>query len=463
MAAKFIVLIVHLWSISFFCFLKSEEVTTKNYLDDFLKWFEDHGGRCRCKFTEAKDKTLTAISDRKIVDKESILMVPQSIVVNFTVIESSMIGPTLEQLSLTDNQITKVQDYIQQQAFHLLQMAVFVLYSTHTRNEQWLPYFNVLLKYDCDALWMWSENELKEVQDENLAKRAIEWKELISTVADKIIPKLNNFGLFTGNDLDSETLVKTVCAVQKSSVNVTSDSGHPVRTLVPGLNMFTYQPSVSGMWWTNGGALQYAYVNSTVEKGNTIYFNMNPSGDSIQTLFEYGVFNATGSKFFTPLPKLNSRMRRRLAAMLKLKTRIKYCDKFTFKAAGLPHFRVQALSEENVNELVRVGSNAEKLFELKKIFNSPSLHTQSNAFYSCKDEVVALNLLSLHLRDEMSGRSTGMPQDEDILLQEIPKRQRMAVEFRLRYKRLVSNYLDITSARAIETKRECLSRKRDEL
>ena len=77
----------------------------------------------------------------------------------------------------------------------------------HTRNEQWLPYFNVLLKYDCDALWMWSENELKEVQDENLAKRAIEWKELISTVADKIIPKLNNFGLFTGNDLDSETLV----------------------------------------------------------------------------------------------------------------------------------------------------------------------------------------------------------------------------------------------------------------
>lgn len=87
MAAKFIVLIVHLWSISFFCFLKIEEVTTKNYLDDFLKWFEDHGGRCRCKFTEAKDKTLTAISDRKIVDKESILMVPQSIVVNFTVIE----------------------------------------------------------------------------------------------------------------------------------------------------------------------------------------------------------------------------------------------------------------------------------------------------------------------------------------------------------------------------------------
>lgn len=87
MAPKFIVLIVHLWSVSFFCFLKSEEVTTKNYLDDFLKWFEDHGGRCRCKFTEAKDKTLTAISDRKIVDKESILMVPQSIVVNFTVIE----------------------------------------------------------------------------------------------------------------------------------------------------------------------------------------------------------------------------------------------------------------------------------------------------------------------------------------------------------------------------------------
>ena len=175
------------------------------------------------------------------------------------------------------------------------------------------------------------------------------------------------------------------------------------------------------------------------------------------------MFASEGSKFFSLLPELNSRMRRRLAEMLKLKKRVKYSEKFTFKAAGLPSFRVQALSDKDVDKLVRIGSNEKKLSELKNIFNSPSLHIQSNSFYSCKDEVVALNLLSLHLRDELSGKSTGMPEDEEILTQDIPERQRTAVEFRLKFKRLVTNYLDVTSARAIETKRECLSRKRDEL
>ena len=227
--------------------------------------------------------------------------------------------------------------------------------------------------------------------------------------------------------------------------------------------MFTYRPNAGGTWWAKGGALRYRYVNSTVQEGDTIFIDVNPTGDSVHTLLEYGVFVSEGSKFFTPLPKLNSRMRRRLVDMLKLKKRVKYSDKFTFKAAGLPSFRVQALSDKEVDNLVRVGSNAGKLSELKKVFNSPSLHTQSNSFYSCKDEVVALNLLSLHLRDEMSGKSTGMPQDEDILTRDIPERQRIAVELRLKFKRLVTHYLDITSARAIETKRECLSRKRDEL
>ena len=230
-----------------------------------------------------------------------------------------------------------------------------------------------------------------------------------------------------------------------------------------GLNLFTYQPSIAGTWWIKGGALRYRYINSTVQEGETIFIDFSPKGDSVQTLFEYGVFASEGSKFFSPLPELNSRMRRRLADMLKLKKRVKYSDKFTFKAAGLPSFRVQALSDKDVDKLVRVGSNEKKLSELKKVFNSPSLHIQSNSFYSCKDEVVALNLLSLHLRDELSGKSTGMPEDEEILTQDIPERQRTAVEFRLKFKRLVTNYLDITSARAIETKRECLSRKRDEL
>ena len=65
--------------------------------------------------------------------------------------------------------------------------------------------------------------------------------------------------------------------------------------------------------------------------------------------------------------------------MLKLKKRVKYSEKFTFKAAGLPSFRVQALSDKDVDKLVRIGSNEKKLSELKKIFNSPSLHIQSNS------------------------------------------------------------------------------------
>ena len=227
--------------------------------------------------------------------------------------------------------------------------------------------------------------------------------------------------------------------------------------------MFTYRPNAGGTWWTRGGALRYRHVNATVQEGETIFIDVNPMGDSIQTLLEYGVFVPEGSKFFSPLPEQNSRMRRRFVEMLKLKKRVKYSERFTFKAAGLPNFRVQALSDKQMDDLVRDGSNPSKLSELKKIFNSPSLYVESNPLYSCKDEVVALNLLSLHLRDEMSGRTTGMPQDEDVLTKDIPARLRTAVEFRLKFKKLVTNYLDITSARAIETKRECLSRKRDEL
>lgn len=82
-----------------------------------------------------------------------------------------------------------------------------------------------------------------------------------------------------------------------------------------------------------------------------------------------------------------------------------------------------------------IDRNEKKL--LKKVFNSPSLHIQSNSLYSCKDEVVALNLLSLHLRDELSGKSTRMPEYEEILAQDIPERQRIAVEFTLKFKSLL--------------------------
>ena len=72
--------------LSFFCFISSEELTTVNELIDFQKWFEDQGGKCRCKFTK-RDNKLLAVADRQIVEKESILMAPQSLLVNSTTVE----------------------------------------------------------------------------------------------------------------------------------------------------------------------------------------------------------------------------------------------------------------------------------------------------------------------------------------------------------------------------------------
>lgn len=87
MLDKFILLIGLILSISFFSFIKSEELATEDDLENFKKWFEDHGGRCRCRFAMTKDKKLSALADRRIVEKESILMAPQSLLVNSTVIE----------------------------------------------------------------------------------------------------------------------------------------------------------------------------------------------------------------------------------------------------------------------------------------------------------------------------------------------------------------------------------------
>ena len=119
-----------------------------------------------------------------------------------------MIGPTLEQLSLAEHQILKRPDYMERRVMHLMQVAVFVLYSIHTRDEQWLPYFKILLKHECNALWMWSEAELKELQDEKLVRKAVKWKKWISMLAANLTPKLNSFGMFAGKDLDPVTLVR---------------------------------------------------------------------------------------------------------------------------------------------------------------------------------------------------------------------------------------------------------------
>ena len=87
MTAKRIAAIILVLFLDFFCFLKSEHITTDGDLDDFQKWFQDHGGRCRCRFMKSKDKKFTAVADREIVDKESVLMVPQSLLVNSATVE----------------------------------------------------------------------------------------------------------------------------------------------------------------------------------------------------------------------------------------------------------------------------------------------------------------------------------------------------------------------------------------
>lgn len=119
-----------------------------------------------------------------------------------------MIGPTLEQLLLVEHQILNRPDYMERRVMHLMQVAVFVLYSIHTRDEQWLPYFKILSKHECDALWMWSEGELKELQDDKLVKKAVKWKDMVSMLAANLTPKLNSFGMFAGKDLDPDTLAR---------------------------------------------------------------------------------------------------------------------------------------------------------------------------------------------------------------------------------------------------------------
>ena len=84
MAAN-LIQVFSLTCLSFFSFITSEELTTVSELIDFQKWFDDQGGKCRCNFTK-RDK-LIAVADRQIVEKESILMVPQSLLVNSTTVE----------------------------------------------------------------------------------------------------------------------------------------------------------------------------------------------------------------------------------------------------------------------------------------------------------------------------------------------------------------------------------------
>ena len=226
--------------------------------------------------------------------------------------------------------------------------------------------------------------------------------------------------------------------------------------------MFPYHPGVVSMWWTKDGALRYRYVAENVQQGDKLHINMNPSADGTQSLFDYGLFVPEGTKFTDDLPTPNSEMRRNFSEKLKIRNQIIYSSRFTFKSAALPYFRVKALSDKEVEDLMK-NLYGTKLSNLSHVIKSPSLHKDSKPEFSCKEEVVALNTMSLHLRDTLNGKVTGIPQDEEILSGKISERRRIAVSYRLAFKKIVTKFLDVASARAIEIKRECLSRKRDEL
>lgn len=231
-----------------------------------------------------------------------------------------------------------------------------------------------------------------------------------------------------------------------------------------GLNLFPFKPDVQSFWWLKDGVLRYRYNTNPIEQDEKIFINLSPTGDSTQTLFEYGVFVPEGSKFVIALKKANSLMRRRLMADFKIRKKIRYSDKFTFKSAALPYFRIEALPDLEVAQFKEeITNNQSRLLEIKKIIKSPSIFMKSDALFSCKDEVVALNTLSVHFRDELQDKPTTIPEDEKILAKATKHRHKLAVSFRLRFKTLVTKFLDTTSARSIETKRECLSRPKDEL
>ena len=122
--------------------------------------------------------------------------------------------------------------------------------------------------------------------------------------------------------------------------------------------------------------------------------------------------------FLIALKKANSILRRRFMTDLKIRKKIKYSDKFTFKSAALPYFRVEAIPEMELDKLVKETVKNETRFqEVKKVIKSPSVYKRSHPDFSCKDEVVALNTLSVHFRDELRGKPTLMADDEKASLE----------------------------------------------
>ncbi|KXJ19694.1 uncharacterized protein LOC110253017 [Exaiptasia diaphana] len=437
---------------------------TNDDLGQFTKWLHDHGSKFRCNFS-SETGSVEVIAERRIHDRESVFMIPQTLLINSTVIDSSVLGPSLDYVSMTEASISREKDSEKQSIMHLFQLAIYILYGVHTKDEFWFPYFKLLTRKNekCHNLWMWTDKELDELQDEALEKRAKKWREEIHMLASNIAPKLVKTGVFP-DGISVDDLKNGVCLAQSSSFNITSASGQPVRTLVPVLNLFKVNPDVQCTWWMKDGVLRYRYNTKPIEKGNQIFINLSPTGDSTQMLFEYGVFVSKGSKFVSNLKKANSLLRRRFMTDLKIRKKIKYSDKFTFKSAALPYFRIEALTEPEVEKITKeVANNESLLLPIKKVIKSPSIYVKSDPYFSCKSEVVALNTLAVHLRDELKDKPTTIPEDEKIMSKTLKPRHALAVSFRLRFKKLVTKFLDATSARSVTTKKECLSRDKDEL
>ncbi|XP_031558502.1 uncharacterized protein LOC116294947 [Actinia tenebrosa] len=439
-------------------------------LEGFTRWLNDHGSKFRCDFVGKSEgnvlKEVEVQADRRIHDGESVFMVPQSLLINSTVVDSSPLGPSLDLVSLTEPIISHEKDLEKQNILHIAQLSLFILYGVHTKDEMWLPYFKLLMmkERNCDVLWMWNDNELEELEDIALMKRVQKWREEIHMLATNIAPKLQAMGVFT-SEIQEDDIKNAMCIAQSSSFNITSASGQPVRTLIPGLNFFRMNPTVKSSWWVKDGVLRYRYNKNPIEKGDQVFVNLSPSGDSTQTLFEYGVFVVDGSKFLIHLREPNSRLRRRFMAHLKIRKKMKLTEKFFFRLAGLPYFRVQALSELQIENLMKdVAENQTRLLEVKEAISSYTIHSKNVPDFSCKDEVVALNTMAVHFRDMLSEKSSSISEDEKLITKSTNfNRLSLAIAYRLRFKKLVTNALDMTSASSVETKRECLSQPKDEL
>lgn len=65
--------------------------STNQDLKDFTKWLNDHGGKFRCDFVGKNEdnvlKDVEVQADRRIHDGESVFMIPQSLLINSTVVD----------------------------------------------------------------------------------------------------------------------------------------------------------------------------------------------------------------------------------------------------------------------------------------------------------------------------------------------------------------------------------------